>query len=641
MRLLIANRGEIAVRIARSARKLGMEVVSLIPQEEKKGLLPGLSDTVIEVNSTGIFTDIGKLVNLARENHCGLVHPGYGFLSEQAAFAHALVENQILFVGPSSKTLAIAGDKECSKQLARRAHIPVLPEYSSGELPQRFPVVVKPVGGGGGKGMNIAHSAKELTDFVADAKRIANRLYGNQSVLIEEYLPDARHIEVQLLADTYGRIIHLFDRDCSIQRGFQKVIEEAPASAISQVVREQLYDYAGRFAHEAGFFGAGTVEFLVCSDDRVFFLEMNPRIQVEHPVTEAITGIDIVEWQLRITLGQRLPFTQDAVVSQGHAIEWRLNAEIPSEGFRASAGEIVFFEAPKSTQVRVDTWLNEHGHISPDYDSLIAKIVIHASTREEAVRLSQSYLNDKLVLGGVSTNQGFLQKVSSHPLFIDGRWTTSSLGHHTEVLATDNTSLTRLEKVAIAVGFVYLTWLRPDVNRIPFTFNKARIAVDINGDNLNVEAERQFGCWKLSSGDSQEEFTVEAIANKKLLLTTGEQNLSLSTAVDSKGNLWLECNGRWCVPRSPWLLRHRVYFTRSQIRSGPVAVPPIVSPLYGAIAEVFITEGREVNPGDQLLTIESMKTENIIRAPAQAIVRKVLVKKTDRVTDKSILVEFV
>lgn len=640
MRLLIANRGEIAVRIARSARQLGMEVVALIPKDEKSGLLPGLSDIAIDVNSAGIFTDVNQLVALACENQCGLVHPGYGFLSEQAAFARFLAEQSILFAGPSPETLAIAGDKVASKRLARGLQIPVLPDYQPDELPTVYPILVKPAGGGGGKGMHIAWSADELPGCVADAGRLADRLYGNPQVLIEGYLPDARHIEVQLLADRQGRMVHLFDRDCSVQRGFQKVVEEAPATSISQEVRQRLFDYACHFARAAGFYGAGTVEFLVDPDNRVYFLEMNPRIQVEHTVTEAITDIDIVAWQLRIALGEGLPFEQEEVSCRGHAIQWRLNAEIPSEGFRASAGEVVFFEAQKQARVRVDTWLDRYGNISPEFDSLLAKIVIHGSSREEALSESHFYLTNELQAAGISTNQYFLQTIATHPVFTAGQWTTNCLSLIAGEWKTEGPPLTGQEKRIIAMGFVYLTWLAPEAERPSFCFNKAEIPVVVEGEEVALALERQFGQWRMEAGRVPVDYSVTETSPNRMKITIGGDRQDVFVAVDKSGNLWLGLHGRWCMPQSPWLLRHAKFFARSTVVAEGLRATPVVSPLYGAVAEVFIAEGREVNPGDQLLSIESMKTENIIRASAKATVQKVLVKKNDRVTDKSVLIEF-
>ncbi|WP_068266418.1 acetyl-CoA carboxylase biotin carboxylase subunit [Janibacter limosus] len=434
-RVLVANRGEIAVRVIRAAHALGWEAVAVHSDADAEQLWVRLADEAVHIGpspATKSYLDVDAVVQAALDSGCGYVHPGYGFLSERPEFARRVTDAGLVFVGPSAEVISSMGDKALARETAERAGVPVVP--GSGVLDDvaqareaaeelGFPVLVKAAAGGGGRGIRIVHSADELDDAVSTARAEASSAFGDGSVYLEKAIIDARHIEVQVLADDHGSVVHLFERDCSVQRRRQKLLEEAPAPGLDEGVREEMTAAAVRLTAEVGYRGAGTVEFLV-TGDRCYFIEMNTRIQVEHPITEMITGVDLVAEQLRIAAGEPMSLAQEDIDVLGVALEMRINAEDPEQDFFPSPGDISRFDLPNGPGVRIDSGFVAGGRIPPFYDSLLAKVIVHGRDRPQALARARQAL-DELVVEGVVTTSSLHRSLIDDPDVQRGGVTTT------------------------------------------------------------------------------------------------------------------------------------------------------------------------------------------------------------------------
>jgi len=434
-RILIANRGEIAVRAIRSIRELGGFSIAIYSEGDKNSIHKELADLSICVGGASpreSYLNIPSILSAVEISYADAVYPGYGFLAENPTFAALCEKSNIRFIGPSSKTLEIVGDKAKAREAAIRAGVPVIPGSppiesieQAKEIAKKigYPVLIKAAAGGGGRGMRVAHNEKELIRLIPIAEREAEGNFGDSRVYLEKYIQNPKHIEIQILADYYGNVIHLGERECSLQRRHQKVLEEAPSPFISDETREAMGEAAVRFAREVDFVGAGTVEFIVDENENFYFIEMNGRIQVEHPVTEMVTGIDIVSWQIRIADGQPLTIKQEDVKQMYHAIEFRINSEDPHT-FTPNVGEITKLYLPGGYGVRVDTHIYQGYFIPPYYDSLLAKIIVYGKTRKEAIERGKRALKE-LKIEGVKTLRDFHLKILDDKEFLSGKYTTT------------------------------------------------------------------------------------------------------------------------------------------------------------------------------------------------------------------------
>jgi acetyl-CoA carboxylase biotin carboxylase subunit len=434
-RILIANRGEIAVRAIRSIMELGGESVAIYSEGDKNSIHKDLADISVCIGGphpSQSYLNIPAILSAVDLVHADAVYPGYGFLAENPNFAAICEKSNIKFIGPSSKTLKLTGDKAAAREAAKKANVPIIPGSppvdqlkDALEVASKigYPVLIKAAAGGGGRGMRVVHNDQELTRLLPLAQREAESAFGDKTVYIEKFIENPKHIEIQILADEYGNIIHLGERECSVQRRHQKLIEESPSPFIDEKIRKEMGEAAVRFAKAVGFTGAGTVEFIVDKDKNFYFIEMNGRIQVEHPVTEMVTGIDIVSWQLRIADGQKLTLSQDDVKINGHAIEFRINAEDP-ETFTPSPGKIERLYLPGGYGVRVDTHIYQGYQIPPYYDSLMAKLIVWGKTREETIRRAKRALQE-FKIEGLKTTIPFHLKILEHKEFLKGTYTTS------------------------------------------------------------------------------------------------------------------------------------------------------------------------------------------------------------------------
>ena len=431
-KVLIANRGEIAVRIIRACREMGIETVAVYSEADREALHTKLADEAVCIgpaSSGDSYLSMERIISATIVTGADAIHPGFGFLSENAKFAELCERCHITFIGPKSSVIASLGNKQKARNTMIQAGVPVIPgsEKSVGEVTEAasiadqigYPVILKAALGGGGKGMRTAYSPKEFAQSFQTAQKEAKMAFGDGTMYLEHYVENPRHIEFQILADHYGNVIHLGERDCSIQRNHQKMIEESPSIALSEELREKMGEAAVQAAKAAGYVNAGTIEFLLDKSGAFYFMEMNTRIQVEHPVTEWVTGIDLVKEQIRIASGETLSCTQDEVQLTGHAIECRINAENPKKGFRPSPGTITDMYLPGGKGVRIDTAIYPGYSIPPYYDSMIAKLIVWAKDRQEAIQKMQSALGE-MVIEGVHTNIDYQYEILNHPDYLSG-----------------------------------------------------------------------------------------------------------------------------------------------------------------------------------------------------------------------------
>jgi 3-methylcrotonyl-CoA carboxylase alpha subunit len=463
-KILVPNRGEIAVRIARACRELGIVSVLAHNDEDDTSFVRRFFDETVSLgggDARATYLDVEKVVNAARTSGADALHPGYGFLSERAELASACEAAGIIFIGPKASSISAMGSKAESRQLMQSLGVPVVPGYdgeaqdvatltrAAGEI--GFPLLVKASAGGGGKGMKIVRAQAELLPAIESAQREASKAFGNDRLLLERYIEEPRHVEFQIFGDTHGNIVHLFERDCSIQRRHQKVVEETPAPRYSEELRQRMAKAAVAAARGVEYVNAGTVEFIVTPDGEFFFLEMNTRLQVEHPVTELVTGVDLVHAQIRVASGLPLPWTQEQLAQRGHAMQVRIYAEDPDDRFLPQTGSIAQYREPSGPGVRVDAGVTAGSEIGLKFDPMLSKLICYAETREQCIdRLSRA-LRDYVILG-TKTNVSWLRRVITHPAFREGLVSTRFLQDHAEALTPVTPPLVPILAATIAAA---------------------------------------------------------------------------------------------------------------------------------------------------------------------------------------------
>ena len=602
--LLIANRGEIACRIIRTARALGIRTVAVYSDADADALHVRLADESVHIGPAPARESylVGdRIIAAARETGAEAIHPGYGFLSENAQFAQAVLDAGLIWVGPPPASITAMGLKDAAKKLMQDAGVPTTPGYlGEDQSAERlraeadaigYPVLIKAVAGGGGKGMRKVDSAGEFADALQSCRREAAASFGNDQVLLEKWITSPRHIEVQVFGDSHGNVVHLFERDCSLQRRHQKVIEEAPAPGMDENTREAICAAAVRAAKAVDYEGAGTIEFIADGSeglraDRIWFMEMNTRLQVEHPVTEMITGVDLVEWQLRVASGEAIPLRQDELSINGWAMEGRLYAEDPVKGFLPSTGNLERF-AP-GDGVRFDTGVEQGAEISPFYDPMIAKVISHGETRGEA-RLTLAGALQDTVIWPLKTNAGFLVKALAHPDFAEARLDTSFIERQGEALMPP----VRPSEKALAEAAARLVPARP-----------------ISGFRLNADA-----CFEGRFLLEGEPVTIAYDA-----AAAGGEDAS-HALVAEEGQVWR---------LSPW---------RAGGAGGADASDgAILSPMPGKIIDVSVAAGETVTMGQKLLTLEAMKMEHGLVAPFDGTIAELNVEEGGQVSEGSLLV---
>ncbi len=650
-KILIANRGEIAIRIASTAKRLGIRTVGIYSEADKhSGYFEVCDEAYKLVGNTIVETylNIGQITEIAKKSNSDAVHPGYGFLSENPSFAKACHENGLIFIGPQAEVLELMGNKLIAKNTVEELGIPVIRGVKGGknELSKLsdqldYPVLIKAAAGGGGKGLRIAYDKKEYSEQLENAAREAETYFGDPSLYIEHYLEEPRHIEVQLLGDHSGHVIHLFHRECSLQRRFQKVIEEAPAVSISDELSRQILGAAVKIGRHISYTGAGTVEFLVDKNGNYYFLEMNTRIQVEHPVTEMITGIDIVEQQIGIASGRKLALRQEDINANGHAIESRLYAEDSTRGFKPSPGKILYFKAPDASLARTDTWIRTGTEVLPDYDSLLAKIITHRADRQSALNAHLSALEDLSVLG-IETNQLFLKEIIRHPKVRANEISTVFIEDNLEKFIAYNQRKKEKLNFALASAVLYLLTPSPDVSNvwdeIGYWRNLKIIDLSCDGETYRIEYKPTGENLPFSIGGKSYEFRIISIGKNNMVLEESKALINITSAFDVENNVFYAGIGGY-----QFKIKDTPESTGNSASSGEQhgrLNSKIVSSIPGIVSRIYVKNGQTVMKNESLFIIEAMKMDNYIVSEGDGIVSKVKVKVGQHIAANQVLLEF-
>jgi len=651
-RLLVANRGEIARRVFRTAHDMGIETVAVFAEGDADA--PFVREAGQAVSLKGrtpaeSYLDIAKVLDAARITGADAVHPGYGFLAENTDFAQAVIDAGLVWVGPPPNAIASMGDKLAAKAMMVAADVPTLAteeidastDLAAAAQAIGYPVLVKASAGGGGKGMRVVESEAELAEAVAGAQREAESSFGNGTVFFEKYLRTPRHVEIQVLGDQHGNLVHLFERECSIQRRHQKVIEEAPSPGITEALRDEMGSAALSASQAIGYYSAGTVEFLVDGegDDASFwFLEVNTRIQVEHPVTEEVTGIDLVREQIRVAQGEPLGYGQSDLSMSGHAIEARLYAEDPANGFLPAIGTLHAFESPSGLGARIDTGVESGSVVGVEFDPMLAKVIVHAPTRVEAANRLALVL-DKLVIAGVTTNRDFLVATLRTDEFLAGDTTTDFI-ERVQPRAVFEPNGSAVREAAVAA-----TLFAQSQNRVAA---KALAFMGSGWRNSSMPAERRM----FESGERELTVHYRPIRSGGFSVNVGSDQSMVAEVIDvdlDAGRIMIETNG----------LRRESYVTRVgdgwvvQGVEGAVELRDVArfpdhdsvdvaggqtAPMPGRIVSIHVAVGDQVNAGQTLVMMEAMKMEHTITAPADAVVTDLRCAVDDQVDNGQVLV---
>ncbi|WP_372830646.1 acetyl-CoA carboxylase biotin carboxylase subunit [Pontibacterium sp.] len=651
-KILIANRGEIACRVIQTAHRLGVKCVAVYSEADANARHVAMADEAFLLGpapSTESYLRADKIIEICKQSGAQAVHPGYGFLSENTEFAEALEANGITFIGPPSSAIAAMGSKSAAKEIMSHASVPLVPGYHGDDqdpalLKQEsekcgFPQLLKAVAGGGGKGMRVVESLEEFDEALVSACREAKKAFGNPDMLIERYLTQPRHVEIQVFCDKHGNGIYLAERDCSVQRRHQKVIEEAPAPGLSDEVRVAMGEAAVRAAQAIDYVGAGTVEFLYDVDGSFYFMEMNTRLQVEHPVTELITGQDLVEWQLRIADGSELPITQDQVKVRGHALEARIYAEDPDNDFLPATGSLKYLRTPaENAHVRVDTGVIEGDEVSVFYDPMIAKLIVWDENREAAINRMVQALEEYRI-AGLKTNTRFLRNLADAGPFREQDLDTGFIDKHRELLFPAS----RLDQqFCLAIAAAYFLETAKAGNTIkgdtfsPFSSQ--------NGWRLNSEYARPMKLMlgedlhELSILEQQPEYEVtvdEASYRVSATLNDDALNVIINGhrltvhCFQDGDNLTIFHEGEQFQCR-----QHRDTFSETE-QAGDAS---LAAPMNGAVVAVLVEKGQEVTAGQTLVIMEAMKMEHSISAPTDGVVADIFFAEGDLVNEGSELI---
>ncbi|MFD6999972.1 acetyl-CoA carboxylase biotin carboxylase subunit [Streptomyces mirabilis] len=610
--VLVANRGEIAVRVIRTLRALGVRSVAVFSDADADARHVREADTAVRIGpapAAESYLSVERLLEAAARTGAQAVHPGYGFLAENASFARACAEAGLVFIGPPADAIALMGDKIRAKETVKAAGVPVVPGSSGSGLTDAqlaeaareigMPVLLKPSAGGGGKGMRLVRDASALGDEIAAARREARASFGDDTLLVERWVDRPRHIEIQVLADGHGNVVHLGERECSLQRRHQKIIEEAPSVLLDTGTRAAMGEAAVQAARSCGYEGAGTVEFIVPGSDpsSYYFMEMNTRLQVEHPVTELITGLDLVEWQLRVAAGERLPYGQEDITLTGHAVEARICAEDPARGFLPSGGTVLALHEPQGDGVRTDSGLSEGTEVGSLYDPMLSKVIAYGPDRATALRKLRAALAETVTLG-VQTNAGFLRRLLAHPAVVAGDLDTGLVEREAEELLSGSGDVP--EEVYDAAAAVRLSSLAPaeggwtDPFSVPSGWRlggePAPVVFHLRAPGLEPVAHRPRGTSTVTPG--------------RVSVTLDGVRHTFHRAGD-----WLGREG------DAWHVRDHDPVAASLTGAAHAGVDSLTAPMPGTVTVVKVAVGDEVAAGQSLLVVEAMKMEHVISAP--------------------------
>jgi len=658
-KILIANRGEIACRVIKTAKRMGIATVAVYSEADSDALHVLSADESVCIGpppSKDSYLAIDKIIAACKQTGAEAVHPGYGFLSENQEFSRRLEENGIVFIGPKHYSVAAMGDKIESKKLAIKAKVNTIPGYNDAidnaaqavEIARGigYPVMIKASAGGGGKGLRVAFNNAEAGEGFESCRNEARNSFGDDRVFIEKFVEGPHHIEIQIIADAHGNTVYLLERECSIQRRHQKVIEEAPSPFIDDTIRKAMGEQAVALAQAVNYQSAGTVEFVVGADKSFYFLEMNTRLQVEHPVTEMITGLDLVELMIRVAAGEKLPFAQADIKPRGWAMECRINAEDPYRGFLPSTGRLVRFQPPQdaSGKVRVDTGVYEGGEISMHYDSMIAKLICHGDNRLQAIERMRDALN-AFFIRGVSSNIPFQAALMQHPRFVSGLFTTAFIAdeYPQGFIAADvpHGDIALLAAVAAFARRRYIDRAVKISNQMPGHERKvgSNWAVMIDGVDYPLVLESIPGGYSIVHAEKRYDIVSDWLFRDLVFQGT--------------------CNGQpICMQLERSGLEYRLSHFGKQVRAVvltakadrllalmPVKTPPdlsrfLLSPMPGLLREVSVHAGQKVRVGEKLAIIEAMKMENILKAEKDCQVRKIVTTAGESLAVDQVIIEF-
>ena len=659
-KILIANRGEIACRVIKTARRMGIRTVAVYSEADANARHVRLADEAVLLGPAAAresYLVADKILDAAKRTGAQAVHPGYGFLSENADFSEACAANGITFIGPPASAIRAMGSKSEAKKLMGKAAVPLTPGYHGDDqdpaLLHReadqigYPVLIKAAAGGGGKGMRLVEKSEDFLDLLASCKREATSSFGDEHVLIEKYITKPRHIEIQVFADTQGNCVYLFERDCSVQRRHQKVLEEAPAPGMTLERRRQMGEAAVAAAKAVGYVGAGTVEFIANQDGSFYFMEMNTRLQVEHPVTEMITGQDLVEWQLRVAAGQPLPLAQEQLQIRGHALEARIYAEDASKGFLPSTGKLIRLAPPaESINVRIDTGVEEGDEITPYYDPMIAKLIVWDEHRDAALARMRKALADYQV-AGVTTNIDFLSRLVACPAFAGADLDTGLIERQKDFLFPPVLAVPRDALLVATVG--ELLWEQHEAKQ------KAKTSGDPwspwharDGWRMNLSAARMVG---FRDGDSLIEAQVRYQRDQWAITINGETTLARGKKLEGD-QFAVEIDDRRLIAsvgadddkRHVFLHGATSILLRDDplhlVEAGGAQGGGLTAPMPGKVVALLAQPGQKVDKGTPLLILEAMKMEHTITAPAAGTVKAFCYAAGEQVSDGTALVEF-
>ncbi len=646
-KILIANRGEIACRIIQTAKKMGIETVAIYSSADINSLHVQMADSahwVGEAPSIDSYLNQKAIIAAAITHGAEAIHPGYGFLSENPDFAEACHHAGIIFIGPPVDSLITMGSKQLAKIKLEHSKVPLIPGYhgieqSDDHLLQEackigFPVLLKAANGGGGKGMRAVYKEAEFIDALTSTRREAVAYFGDANIIIEKLFLEPRHIEIQIMADNFGEVVHLFERDCSIQRRHQKIIEEAPASHVKDNIRKQMAEAAINAAVNIGYRGAGTVEFLLTDEDHFYFMEMNTRLQVEHPVTEMITGLDLVALQIAIAKGHPLPISQKDIKAEGHAIECRIYAEDPAHDFIPSIGQIDRYQEPAGIGVRVDSGVVKHGFVNQYYDPMLAKLICHGNTRDVALARLKSALKN-FTIGGITSNIPFLQAITASKAFKDFNYNTHFLETNTIELAKPNTHLALLS--AICYDYLHLQ------------IEKALDPILVSSFAWQMHLDSSW-CKTYLIQDKKVRVTIRPVAAHRLFVNYDNQEFTLETRLEGE-KIVLTTEGT----------RHAFLFDKDAARDGVRIYLPegnlfvtsldptrslqkvesnahgLTAPMPATIVALLKKVGDTIKKDDALMILEAMKMEHTVRAPRDGILAEYFYTIGDQVQEGSAL----
>lgn len=664
-KVLIANRGEIACRVMRTAKKMGVRSVAVYSEADRHSMHVAMADEAYHIGpaaSQQSYLSMEKVLEVAKKSGSHAVHPGYGFLSENTEFAEACKQEGIIFIGPPSSAIRDMGIKSTSKHIMSAAGVPIIGGYHGEDQSNErlraeavqigYPVMIKAVRGGGGKGMRIAFTDADFLEQLESARREARKSFNDDVMLVEKFVEDPRHVEVQVFGDQHGNAVYLFERDCSVQRRHQKIIEEAPGPGISPEVRRKLGEAAVKAAKAVNYVGAGTVEFIMDAQHNFYFMEMNTRLQVEHPVSEMITGTDLVEWQLRVAAGERLPLLQEDLEVKGHSFEARIYAEDPTNDFLPGAGPLLHLSTPPADDsTRIETGVREGDEVSAHYDPMIAKLVVWGEDRSAALKKLHYCLRQYNIVG-LNTNIDFLLSLSAHPEFEAGNVTTSFIPQHYLELFPTPTAPSRATVCQAALGLLLQERSRTQeflqTSNDPFSpFGSS------SGRRVNILMNRNM---TLQLGDQKVDLVIIYNKDGTYTMKVDDQVFHVTGEVETEGGAsFLHCSVDGIKSRPKLVILDNTVHLFSMEGNAEVSVPVpkylagvtgsgaqggAVAPMTGTIEKVMVKVGDQVALGDALMVMIAMKMEHTIRAPKAGVIKKVFFKEGSQANRHAALVEF-